>query len=212
MAGYELHGRRASHYTRVVRVFAHELDVPLPLVTVHDLKGMDPAAYGGHPALKLPVLRVGTEAVFGTEQICRRLARDAARPAWIVWPEDLSGSLYGNAQELTWQAMAAHVQWIMATRVGRLPADNVFVAKGRAGLDGALQWLDDHLDEVLPVLPPGRDFSLLEVTLHCLLEHLVFCATLELGTYPALQRFAGEWAQRASAQATQYEVDPRPLR
>jgi glutathione S-transferase len=212
MDEYQLLGRRASHYTRVVRMFAHELGLPLSLVTVHDLKSLDSASYGGHPALKLPLLRVGSETVMGTEQICRRLARDAARPAWIVWPEDLTGSLYGNAQELVWQAMAAHVQWIMATRVGRLPEDNVFVAKGRAGLEGALQWLDANLDEVLPVLPPGRDFSLLEVTLHCLLEHLVFCGTLSLGVYPMLERFAGGYAQRASAQATQYEVDPRPMR
>ena len=52
-------GRSSSHYTRVVRMLAHELDVPYALDPIHDLLSEDPATFGGNPALKLPAVRVG---------------------------------------------------------------------------------------------------------------------------------------------------------
>lgn len=63
----------------VIAMFAHELGVPFELDVVHDLLSLDPATYGAHPALKIPTLHVGETALFGTENICRKLAEIAGR-------------------------------------------------------------------------------------------------------------------------------------
>jgi glutathione S-transferase len=207
---HRLHGRSSSPYTRVVRVFAHELGIRLELLPILDMARLDEAGYGGNPALKLPTLRVGEAMVLGTEHICRHLALSAGNARRIAWPEDALSVASGNAQELVWHGMAAQVQWVMASQVGQLPPDNPYLAKGRAGFEGALRWLDVRLDEALAGLPAARDFSLLEVTLHCLVEHLVFRKTLGTQPYPALRAFAARWAGRPSSQATPYQFDAPP--
>ena len=206
----ELVGRRSSHFTRVAAIFAHELGVPVVLVVVHDLTNLDPAIYGGHPALKIPLLRVGTSTLVGTENICRRLAELADGDARIVWPEQVTDDAGRNAQELTWHAMSAQVQLVIGTVIAKLPADNVFFAKGRAGLEGALGWLDAHVARALDALPRPRDLSLLEVTLFCLVEHLRFRPTVPLEPYPDLLGFVTAFGARASARATTYAFDPQP--
>jgi len=212
MSDWQLIGRRSSLYTRVVRVFSMELAVPLELVHVSDIASLDPVQYGGHPALKLPTLRIGDEHVFGTEQICRRIASTARRSVRVAWPEDLRGSLCANAQELVWHAMTAQVHWIMTVQLGHLPADNPSLAKARAGFEGALRWLDGRLDDILRSLPAERDVSLLEVTLHCLVEHLPFRQTVDLEDFQALKAFSVHWAQRDSSRSTQYQFESTPPR
>jgi glutathione S-transferase len=205
-------GRRSSHFTRVTRIFAHELDVALELVPIYDLVAVDAASYADNPARKLPTLeRAGSGSkLFGTENICRALAESSPSPRRIVWPEQLPSDVSRNAQELVWHAMAAQVQLAFGTLVNELPAANLYFVKGRAGFVGALEWLDTHLDEALAALPASRDLSLFEVTLFCLLEHLPFRGTLSLEPYPTLRRFAQAFGQRASAQATPYEFDVPP--
>ena len=66
------------------------------------------------------------------------------------------------------------------------------------------------LDPARAKLPSPRDLSLFEVTLFCLLEHLVFRETLPLVPYPALLRFAAEFRERPSARRTTYRFDPEP--
>ena len=61
-----VHGRQSSHYTRLVRLFAHELDVPVELAPIHALLSDDPATFAGNPALKLPALRDGDTVVWGS--------------------------------------------------------------------------------------------------------------------------------------------------
>ncbi len=206
-----LFGRRSSHFTRVAAIFARELSVPFELVVLHDLKSLERAQFGGHPAMKLPALRVGDEALFGTENICRRLAELAGRgdDARLVWPERLRDGLARNAQELTWHAMSAQVQLVLGVAIHRLPADNPFFLKLAMGMSGSLAWLDEHLDAALAALPP-RQLSLLEVTLFCLVTHLEFRPTVPLDPYPNLRRFAEAFGRRASAQETAYRFDPRP--
>lgn len=212
IAPLRLTGRSSSHYTRVVRMFADELAIPLALEVVHDLMGLDAAAYGGHPALKLPTLHVGGVALFGTEHLCRRLAELAGRAddPRVVLPHQLTSDLARNAQELIWHAMAAQVQLVVGLRVARLPADNVLFVKAAAGLSGALDWLDARLDDVLAALPAPRDVSVLEVTLFCLLEHIVFRPTAPLDALPNLRAFATGYAARGSAQRTPFLFDPAP--
>ncbi len=216
MSVVEILGRSSSHFTRVTLVFAHELGVPFELVPIHDITSLDAAAFAGNPALKLPTLRRGGSLgslLFGAENICRALADLAASAGGakrIVWPEELRADVSRNAQELVWHAMAAQVQLVMGTLVAKLPAENGYFAKGRAGFEGALRWLDEHVDEALGALPAGRDLSLFEVTLFCLMEHLPFRGTLPVEPYPALAAFTRGFATRPSAQATAYRFDARP--
>lgn len=185
----KLFGRSSSHYTRVVRMFAHERGIEYELVVVHDLKSLDSASYE-HPALKLPVLRDGDTVVFGTENICRTLAGNLETPPVLR-----------NSQELVWHAMQAQVQLIMGTIIGRLPADNIYFVKIRRGFEGALAWLDANVDLV------PRDATLLPITLFCLVDHMTFRPTLPLDPYPALTTFAREYGERPSAVATAYRFD-----
>jgi glutathione S-transferase len=207
MASVVLIGRSSSHFTRVARMFAHELEVPYELSPIYDVLHTDTATYANNPALKFPTLRRPDGGlVFGAENICRTFADLAATPRRIVWPEELRTDLSRNAQELVWHAMAAQVQLVFGTMLNHLPADNPYFAKGRAGFEGALSWLDGHLSEALALLP-SRDLSLFEVTLFCLVEHLTFRATLPVTDYPALAAFARRHAERPAAQATTYQFD-----
>lgn len=206
-------GRSSSLFTRLPLIFAEALAVPFELVPIHDMAALGPEVYAGNPALKLPILRRGDAVLFGAQNICRKIAEIAAaegRAARIVWPEHLCDDVSRNAQELVWHGMAAQVQLIMGTVVGKLPADNVFFAKTRAGLEGALRWLDGHLAEALRALPEPRDLSLFEISLFCLIEHLTFRGTLEVAPYPALERFARLFAAKPAAQRTAYRFDMPP--
>ena len=206
----KLTGRSASHFTRVARMIAHELAVPIEFEVIHDLMGLDPAPYGGHPALKLPTLHVAGAPVFGTDHICRTLAALAGRatdPRVVLGSDD---ALVRNAQELVWHAMAAQVQLVVGVQIAKLPADNPFFAKAAAGLRGALAWLETHHHELDAALPTPRDVSLYEVTLFCLLEHLAFRPTVALDGLPRLRAFAAAYATRPSAIATRFQFDPKP--
>jgi glutathione S-transferase len=206
----QLFGRRSSHFTRVARIFAEELGVPYEIVPIYDMKELDPQLYAENPALKLPTLRLGNEVIFGTENICRTLAEHAGSPAGIVWPEQLRTSLQRNAQELVWHCMAAQVQIVLGTLVGKLPIENIYFEKALAGFTGALGWLDSHVEQVVSSLPPSRKISLFEATLFCLIKHLQFRQTLPVEGYAALANFSATFATRPAAQRTPYQVEVRP--
>jgi glutathione S-transferase len=200
-------GRSSSLFTRVPLVFAHELGLSFELVPIHDMTEVDPAAYAGNPALKLPTLLRGNSRVFGAENICRALVDLADTKKRIVWPEELRQDVARNAQEMVWHAMAAQVQLVFGTIVGKLPSDNVYFAKGRSGFEGALRWLDENVEHALRALPSPRDLSVFEVTLFCLMEHLTFRQTLSVDPYPSLVRFTSHFAMRPSAEHTAYRFD-----
>jgi hypothetical protein len=168
-----------------------------------------PEVYSGNPALKLPILRVGNSVLFGAQNICRALAERATLQRRIVWPEDMRDDLSRNAQELVWHCMAMQVQIVMGTVVCKLPADNVYFEKALTSFAGSLTWLDSNLTAALGALPP-RDLSLFEVSLHCLVEHLMFRRTLAIDTYAKLASFGKEFAKRPSAQRTLYRLDTPP--
>jgi hypothetical protein len=105
--------------------------------------------------------------------------------------------------------MAAQVQLVFGTMVAKL--DNLYFTKAREGFHGALRWLDDHLAQVLRVLPASRDLSLFEVSLFCLMEHIPFRNTLSVEPYAKLTRFSAEFAERPSAQCSGYRQDVPPV-
>jgi glutathione S-transferase len=209
MTTLQIVGRTSSLFTRVPLLFAEELAISYELVPIHDMTATGPEVYAGNPALKLPILRGDGDVLFGAQNICRALAERAAVPRRIVWPEALRDTVSRNAQELVWHAMATQVQIVMGTIVSKLPPDNPYFAKARAGLDGSLRWLDSNLAGVLGALPP-HDLSLFEVTLHCLVEHLTFRGTTAIDPYPTLVGFCDTFGQRPSAQRTIYRFDTPP--
>ncbi|AKF10819.1 hypothetical protein DB32_007968 [Sandaracinus amylolyticus] len=200
-------GRSSSHFTRMCLIFAHELEVPFELVPVHDMTRLDAEAYGGHPALKVPALRCEDRLVFGAQNVCRVLAERAGATERVVWPEQLRDDVSRNAQELVWHCMSAQVQLVVGTGLAKLPADNLYFTKARGGFEGALRWLDEHLEAALSALQAQRALSVFEVSLFCLIEHLGFRPTLPLEPYPSLVRFARELGARPSAERTAYRFD-----
>jgi glutathione S-transferase len=210
----QLTGRSSSHFTRVARMFADELQLAVQFAVVHDLLDLGSATFGGNPALKLPTLQVGDALLWGTENICRKLVELADRQGdvSIVLAQDVASDLGRNAQELVWHSMAAQVQLRMGVTMGKLPADNVFFTKIRTGMLGALTWLEGNLGEALALLPAPRQVSLFEVTLFCLLEHVAFCPTVPLDDFSRLRAFAATFGQRPSARRTAFQFDPRPER
>lgn len=207
-----LTGRSSSHFTRVAAMFARELGLEYQLEVVHDLKSRDVEVFGGHPALKIPTLHFGGGHLFGTENICRKLVELAGRRGdpRIVLCEHVSDDLVGCAQELVWNAMATQVTLRMGLWIARLPADNMYFEKAKTSLCGALAWLEAHLEHVRARLPTPRDLSMFEVTLLCLVDHLIFLPSVPMEPYPALRAYASELGQRPAAQQTAFHFDPAP--
>lgn len=203
-------GRSSSHFTRVTRIFALELGVEHELVPVFDITSTASDVFSGNPALKIPTLKRGDSLLFGAENICRALAELSGGTHEIVWPEQLRSDLARNANELLWHSMAAQVQLAIGTQVAKLPADNPYFVKIRAGLEGALGWLDSHLDAVLAELPSTRALSLFETGLFCLVEHLAFRRTVAVEAFAKLQAFAAHFGARPSARRTAYCFDAAP--
>jgi hypothetical protein len=99
------------------------------------------------------------------------------------------------------------VALVMGTMIGKLPAENIYFAKGYLGLEGSLAWLDANLDAALRALPTPRDFSLFEVSLFCLIEHLAFRPTAPLALHARLMAFAADFGTREAARRTAYRFD-----
>jgi glutathione S-transferase len=204
-------GRSSSSFTRVARIFADELGVAYAFRSVPNLMSLDPQDYGGHPALKVPVLQVNGEVWFGATNICRVLARlssgsGSTATRRVVWPEDLHVALAANAQEMALQAMTTEVTLIMA-QLGEAGAGSAHTIKLRRSLLDSLAWLNDNIGRALAALPAERDLSFLEVTLYCLVTHLEFREVLSVEPYKALVDFRTRFGERPSAQATAFRFD-----
>jgi hypothetical protein len=81
------------------------------------------AVFAGNPALKMPVLKRGELAVFGTLNICRLLAREAGAETNIFWPDEASTVSLMNAHAVLAHAMAAEVEVVMHEIIARRPED-----------------------------------------------------------------------------------------
>ena len=198
-------GRSSSHFTRVLRMFAHELQLEYAFEPILDLMSLSQEAYAGNPALKMPVLVTDEGAWFGALNGCRELARRARVKRRIVWPEDLTDRIASNAQELVLQGMATEVGLVMRT-VAEPDVSDAYTDKARRSLQQSLRWLEDELPRVLPQLPE-RDFSFLEVTSFCFVTHLEFRKVLDTSAYARLRELSREFEGRPSARATEYHFD-----
>lgn len=208
-APVEIVGRQSSHYTRQLRLLAHELGVGYALRPIHDLMSEDPAIFAGNPALKLPALRQGDTVVWGSLNACRWLARRADDGvARVFWPEQAATALAMNAHEVLAHAMAAQVEVVFHEIVSKRPPDAAS-RKRRTSLVQCLAWLDRHWDDIRAELPPSK-IAIFDLGLFCLLEHLPFRNPIDLSSMPRLTAFADAFAARPSAQATPYRFDAPP--
>ncbi len=208
-APVQIIGRQSSHYTRQLRLLAHELEVEYALQPIHDLMSEDPAVFAGNPALKLPALRQGDTVVWGSLNACRWLARQADDGvARVFWPEQAATALAMNAHEVLAHAMAAQVEVVFHEIVSERPPDAAS-RKRRTSLVQCLAWLDRHWDDIRTELPPAR-IAIFDLGLFCLLEHLPFRNPIDLSSMPRLTAFAAVFAERPSAQGTPYRFDAAP--
>jgi glutathione S-transferase len=197
-------GRSSSHFTRTARVFALELEVPHQFQPVLDMTSFDPATYASNPALKVPILVDAHGPLFGTENICRELARRSGRRDRVVLRGDLGERVVANAEELIVHAMAAGVTIITASPPG---AERPPPPKVRRSLENALAFLEAHIDQVLAALPGDRLLSFCETSLYCLVTHLPFRKLMAVDGYPKLQAFCQRFGERESARMTEYRYD-----
>ena len=151
----EIVGRSSSSFTRVVRIFAVALAVEHSFRPVMDLTSLDAAPYAGNPALKIPTLVTAEGPWFGSENICRELARRAGRRTEVVLRGDVDDRLVANFEELTVQAMTTEVAFVMA----KMSGGNAVPPKLIRSLESTLRWLDEHVDRALSLLPPQRIIS-----------------------------------------------------
>jgi glutathione S-transferase len=196
-------GRSSSHFTRVTRIFAHELEIEHDFRIVHDLRSTDPRDYAGNPALKIPVLVDAQGQLFGVENVCRALALRSSRAAEVVLRGQITARTVANAEELTLHVMNAEVALIMA-KLNGTPAPD----KAARSIETSLDWLDANLGLVRAALPTARAVSFVEVALFCLVRHLPFRELLAVERWATLCRFADEFGNRPSTQATEFRFDP----
>lgn len=197
-------GRSSSHFTRTVRLVAHECGVAYEFQPVFDLLSQSRADYGDNPALKLPILQTDDGAWFGALSISRELARHAPKPVRLLWPEDLRDRIAANAQELVITGMTSVVSLVMRSlpKVGASPVDD----KTWVSLTQSLEWLELQLPAAVLALPE-RTFSFLEASSIAFIRHLEFRKVMDLQPYPALRAFAESYAPRASVRDTEYQFD-----
>src|SRR5688500_8644601 len=99
-------GRSSSHFTRVARVFAYELEVEHEFSPVYDIASTDAGAFGDNPSLRVPSLRTEAGTWCGSVTVCRELARRASKRLRSVWPEAHADMATANAFELVNEGMA----------------------------------------------------------------------------------------------------------
>lgn len=197
-------GRSSSHYSRIVRILAHELGIQHSFRPLLDIASMDMDEYGGNPALKVPVLIDERGPLFGTENICRELLQRSKHAANVVLRGDSPERTVTNAEELTLHVMTSEVSLIMAEMSGDATPSSPKIARSIAN---CLTRLDEQVDAALAALPSDRLVSFLEIALFCLLTHLPFRKVLDITPWPRLQTFATEFGKRESARDTEYRFD-----
>jgi len=200
-------GRSSSHFTRTARLFALELGVPHEFRPVFDMTTVDPAAYAGNPALKVPILVDAQGPLYGTENICRALAGRSGVGQRVILRGAVEDRLVANAEELVLHAMGSGVILIVAAASDASVPPPV---KLRTSLENALAFLDTNLNGVLAALPSDRLLSFFEAALFSLVTHLPFRKVMDPRGYTRLMAFCATFGARTSARATEYHFDQPP--
>jgi glutathione S-transferase len=199
-----LTGRSSSHFTRVTRIFAIELGIPHAFRPVFDITTLEAGAYADNPALKVPILIDEQGPLFGTENICRELARRSEKGSRVVMRGDVRDRVVANAEELTLHVMSSEVSLIMAKVAGD---PSLVPPKVSRSIENSLTYLDENVDAALAALPQGRALSFFEVALFCVVKHLPFRQLMDVSAWVRLGRFCDRFGEREGARSTEYRFD-----
>lgn len=194
-------GRSSSHFTRTARLFALELGIPHSFWPVLDMTSTDAATYADNPALKVPALIDEQGPLYGSENVCRALARRSGQRDRVVLRGDVEDRLVANAEELIVHAMGAEVILIMGEHGGAAPP------KVRRSIENALAFLDAHVRTVVAALPSDRVIGFCEAALFSLVTHLPFRKIMDVDAYAQLRSFCADFGVRPAALATAYRFD-----
>ena len=188
----QLFGTPRSHFARIVRVVAHELDVPFTWVDVGNVGAVE--RFGGNPLMEVPALVDGEQRVWGTQNACEYLVARAARDPLGVRTTDWDAR---NLVHVVYGVMSAEVAMILAARAGT-PTDTPRFDKIRERLRTGLQYVDQHVSDAGPLA-----FS--QVCAVSMWEHLLACDNAASGDAPRLEALSARLRDRSSLAGTRPE-------
>lgn len=175
-----LFGTHRSHFTRIVRVLLHELELDVEWVDVGNVGAHE--AFGGNPLMQVPVLVEGNVTVWDSHEICRYLVARRGRDPLGVESLDWARR---NLVTVIRGVMSAEVRLILATRAGMDVSGGVF-DKDRDVIDRALAWIDEHIGAE-PAM--GSRLTYPAVCAVAMWDHLLLYENAEVDDAPQLDSF-----------------------
>jgi len=199
-----IYGTPPSHFTRKVRILLQELRVPFEFVLLDKLMETGAEKFAGNPLHMFPVLEHEGRHLIESDLICEYLiARFGSNtPLSSFLPSETNAVEDRQRLAIMNGGMSAGVTLIRAKRSGiEKWTDYAYFRQELAALDDAFAWLEKDLGNRTSYYP-GK-FTMLEITLLCLIDWAVFRDFLkELPKYPNLERFVRAHEGRASVKST----------
>jgi glutathione S-transferase len=184
-----LYGTPRSHFTRIVRILCHELELEFRWCDVGNVG--DTEAFGGNPLMQVPVLVDGERTVFGSHEICRYLVeRQRADPLGVEAADWSARNLIGVIHGV----MDADVRLVLAERCGMETTGAVF-DKARETIRRGLAWIDERIDEQVGLAYPA-------VCAVAMWDHLLLYENADGAEAPRLDRLARRLGERESVART----------
>ena len=189
-----LYATPLSHFARKVRIVLSELRVPCELIYVENLLSSDPADFGGNPILRIPTFVDGERWIVESDQIVRYLVEKHD-------PEDRLACLsldpeQRNILSMINAAMGAEVEILLAGRSGIENVEDIaFFRRSFEVIRHCLAWLDAQAPRTWTEI----DFSVLDIALLCMWEHLAYYDTIpDREQYSWVEDRVATFAARAS--------------
>ena len=127
-------------------LFAEELAVPYEFVPIYDMTALGPEVYAGNPALKLPDPSAERLVLFGALEYlsCHRRTGRAACADRMAGRNALRYFARRAGTRLARDGCAG-ADSCSARSSASCPRIISYFTKARAGLEGSLEWLDQHM-------------------------------------------------------------------
>lgn len=185
----KLYGTPRSHFTRIVRVVAHELSLPLAWVDVGNVGAAE--AFGGNPLMQVPALDDDGHTIWGSDNVCRYLVERERKDPVGVTALDWRGR---NLLSVIHGVMAAEVRLVLAERAG-LSTDGEFFAKSRQTIRDGVAFVDTNLRDDGPL-------SYLQICAISMWDHLLLYDNAAPGQAPRIEALGQRLLDRASISQT----------
>lgn len=184
-----LFGTPKSHFTRIVRIVGHELDLPFEVVDIGNVGAAE--TFGGNPLMQVPALADGPRSIWGTSNICRYLVGLADVDPLHVCTQDWSAV---NLAYVIQGVMSAEVQLILAERSG-LEAKGPRFDKIRSTIERGLAFVDGEIEVT-------AQFSYVHACAISMWDHLLLYENAMPSDSDALNAVARGFGERPSVVAT----------